>query len=150
MAGRRRSDRPGTAPRTSHVRVPRQANEAERLFQERAARLGSGGKRTHAVEALQRVLGRDLGVPRDERYVGRRDDGELEPEAFGIVEAEPALGSAGGDPLRSEPRLPEVECVIGGHAKRDRVHHPRAGPAAAGAGYSKKVMSAPGLPSSSA
>ena len=79
------------------------------------------------------MLGRDLGVRRDERRVAGDDHRELEPEALGIVEAEPAVAAAGRDPLRAEPGLPEVERVLRADAERDRVHHPRAGPAAAGA-----------------
>ena len=48
-------------------------------------------------------------MPRDERRVRRLDDGELEPEPFGILEAEPAALATGGDPLVREAGLPEVE-----------------------------------------
>ena len=77
------------------------------------------------------MLGGHLRVLGDERRVGGVDDGELEPEALGIVEPEPACAAVGRDPLGAEPRLPEVERLLRADAERDRVHHPRSGPAAA-------------------
>ena len=70
---------------------------------------------------------------RDERSVGRRDDGELEPEALGVVEAEPSRRCAASRSPRRRAGLPEVERLVGGDAEGDRVHHAGAGPATAGA-----------------
>ena len=91
------------------------------------------------------------GCSADERRVGGVDDGELEPEALGIVEPEPArrcgrvaIPSAPSrasqkSSVSSEPTRNEIVCTIPAPAR------PRRAP-----GYSKKVMSAPGLPASSA
>ncbi len=106
-------------------------SEAERRLEQLAARLGRGGERPHAVEAAERVLGGHLGVLRRQRRVGGVDDRQLEPEALGVVEPEPAGAAVRRDPLGAEPRLPEVERLLRADAERDRVHHPRAGTAAA-------------------
>ena len=107
--------------------------EAERFLEQAATRIRSGGEGAHAVEALERVLGRDVRVARDERRIGRLDDRQLEPEPFGVVEAEPAGAAPGRDSLAAEARLPEVERVLRADPEADRVHHPVARAAAAGA-----------------
>ena len=69
-----------------------------------SSRLASGRERegAHAVESLERVLGGDLRVARDERLVGDAGDDELEAEAFGILEAEPVSLEGRRDPLGPE------------------------------------------------
>jgi hypothetical protein len=68
---------------------------------------------------------------RDQRLVLRFDDGDLEAEAFRVLEAEPGIGALRRNVLCGEPLLPEVERLFGGDAEDDPVHHPRAGTPAA-------------------
>ena len=87
---------------------------------------------------------------RDERLVLSLDDAKLVPNAFGILEREALAGARDAPGLGLQPLLPEVErrrqltrqtivCTIPAPAL------PRVAP-----GYSKKVMSDPALPFSSA
>ena len=92
---------------------------------------GSAANARTLSKPCSATLGRNVGMVGDEGSVGRRDDGELETETLRVVEPEPPLGAAGRDPLRGEPRLPEVERLVGGDAEGDRVHHPGAGAPAA-------------------
>ena len=108
--------------------------EAQHLFEQRAARLRAGREGADAVEALEGDVGRDLGVARHERLVGRLRDHELEAEAFGVVEAETGSLAGGPSPVLPEPRLPEVERLLRGDPERDSVHHPGARPSAARTG----------------
>jgi hypothetical protein len=68
----------------------------------------------------------------DQRLVVGGDDGDLEAEAFRVLEAEAGVGELGRDVLGCEPLLPELERLVGGYAEDDSVHHPRAGAPAAG------------------
>ena len=70
--------------------------ELER-FEQGAVGVGGGRVGAHRVEALQRQLGRDLGVVGDQRWVGDVDDEQLVDQALGVGEAdrgEPAPRSA--------------------------------------------------------
>lgn len=69
-----------------------------------------------------------------ERRVGRLDDGELEPESFGVVEGKAAFRAVGLNALCGEPVLPEVQGVVGGDAEGDRMSHPGARAPASGTG----------------
>ncbi len=96
--------------------------EGKRLLEEPLARTGIG-VRTDGVESLERELVRDLRVVGDERLVRGLHDGELEPEALGIVEAQPPVLSLDGDVLVREPLGPEVEGLLRGDAEDDAVDH---------------------------
>ena len=100
--------------------------EAERLLEKAPAsvRVGVGA---HAVESLQRELTRDLRIVCNQRLVIGLDDGDLEAEAFRVLEAKPRVGALRRNVFRCEPLLPEVECFVGGDTKDDPVHHSRAG-----------------------
>ena len=103
------------------------------------------------VEALERQLAGDLGMVGDQRLVGHLGDDERVLEALGVGEDEAAVRPRARGAGLVEALLPEVERLARCDAPADPVDHPRAGPAEARApGNSKKVMSAPGLPSSSA
>ena len=142
------------APRRS----PRTSNEervelacAEHLEQHRAAALEAQAVGAHAREAQQRVLGGDLRVASAQRRVGHLLDAQLVLEPLGVGEAHrPVLDLARDAQLR-EPLAPERERVRRRRRARSRgTRDP--GPTRPGAapGYSKKVMSDPGSPSSSA
>ena len=107
--------------------------EPECSLEQRPARIRLGREGAHAVEALQRELGGDLRVAGDERRVRCLDDGELEPEPLRVLEPEPVALAPRRDPHVREARGPEVERLLRGDPEGDRVHHPGAGTAAAGA-----------------
>src|SRR5919106_2479116 len=104
--------------------------EAERLREEAAAPVGVVAEGAHAVEALERVLLRDLRVAGDEGLVRGLDDTQLEAEALRIGEREAVAVALDLDPLASEPVGPEVERRRRGDPPGDRVDHPDAGVAA--------------------
>ena len=135
------------APRLA-ARLPALAGrlELERLEQAPRAGLRRGAVGAHRVEALQRELGRDLGVIGDQRLVGDIDDEQLVVEPLRVGEDEALALALGLDPGGGEPLRPEVERVRGGDAPDDPVDHPGAGPAQRRAGNSKKVRSEPALP----
>jgi hypothetical protein len=91
------------------------------------------------------VLLRDVRRVRRQRLVVRVVDEQLEAQALGILEDERLVGQVAADPL-----LPERERLVRADAEGDRVHHPVAGAPLGHPGYSKKVMSAPASPCSSA
>jgi len=103
-----------------------------------------------AVESLERELGRDVRMTRDERRVARRGDGELETKPLRVVEPERAVAARGRDAVGREPRLPEVECPSEPTRKVIVCTMPSPARPELAPGYSKNVMSAPGLPCSSA
>src|SRR6266540_5779484 len=103
------------------------ALEAERALEEPTARLRFGCIGAHALKALERELGRDLGMLGHEGLVLGLDDGELEPEALGVGEGQSPLFPRGGDSLGPEALLPEVERVRRSDAPDDPVHHARPG-----------------------
>ena len=79
--------------------------------------------RADALEALQRYLARDLGMPRHERLVGDLRDDELVREPLGILEAERLAVRLDLVPLGAQPVRPELERVGGGDPPDDGVHH---------------------------
>ena len=124
--------------------------EAERALEERPALLGVACEGADGVEPLESGIRRDLGMDGQERLVARRDDRELVGEPLGIGKAQTAPVARSLDAFGLEARRPELErrsepirqttvCTIPAPAR------PGEAP-----GYSKKVMSAPGLPFSSA
>ena len=115
-------------PRVVAVRA-----EAERVLEQRGAAVGVDRVGADAVEALQGVLLRDLRAPRHQRLVRRLDDAELVPDALRVLEAEAVAGAHHVRRLARQALLPEVERGGGTDPPDDRVHHPRAGPAAGGA-----------------
>ena len=119
--------------------------EREHLLEERAAR-ARVGVCAHAVEALQRELARDLRMVGDQRLVGRRDDGKLEVEAFGIAEAQAAFAAVDVDAFGREPVLPELDRVLRGDAEDDAMHHAAAGPPRARVWVLKEGEVAAGAP----
>ena len=83
-----------------------------------------------ARESLKREAIGDLGMQCGERCIrGGRGD-QLETESFRVVEAQPAVFADRLQSRPSQPRRPEVERLLRGHAKADAVDHPRAGAAA--------------------
>ena len=82
----------------------------------------------------------------DQRLVGRLDDGDLEAEAFRVLEAEPCVGALRRNVLRGEPLLPEVERLVGADAEDDPVHHPGAGASAASVRVLEERQVAPCAP----
>src|SRR5207245_2254988 len=108
------------------VGVLASALEAERFGQELMAGAAAALKGTHAGEALEGELVRNLGMVRHERRIlGRRGD-ELETKALRVIEAEAVTLDRALEPRRGEAQRPELERLIGAHAKTDAVDHPRA------------------------
>ena len=99
------------------------AREQHRLLEEAPALIWVVGIGPDRVEALQRELGRDLGVVGDERRVAGLDDGQLELELLGIMEEEAPVGTLGGDAGRRQPLLPELEGVGGADSPDDALDH---------------------------
>ena len=111
------------------------AGEAERLAQQRLAAGGVARVGADAVEALQRVLARDLGVVGDQRGVADVGDLELVLEALGVGEAQARRRRArASTPCSASRRGPEVERLGRGDAPDDAVDLAVAGAAAGGAG----------------
>src|SRR5215211_8940054 len=102
--------------------------EAEGLLEKWSAALRSRRVRADAVEALERVLARDLRMLGDERLVGNVDHEEFVPQSLGVVEGEAAV-PFGLDALRAESVGPEIERIVRADAPLDRVDHPCAGAA---------------------
>jgi len=139
----------GAAPLAAGVPMSFSGLEAE-ARQELPARIGVACIRADAVEAQQRVLRRNLRVPRGEGLVARLDDRQLEPEPSGSEKRKrpssretatlwPRSRSSQKSSDSVAATRQTTRCTIPAPAR------PRRAP-----GYSKKVMSAPGLPSSSA
>src|SRR5205814_7255548 len=103
--------------------VPRELERLEEAAAPlRVARIGVDG-----VEALQRVLLRNLRVVGDQRLVVRLDRDQPVPQALGIGEREPASAVAlARDSFVGEPVFPEVDRLRRGDAPLDGVDHPRA------------------------
>ncbi len=98
-------------------------DESERVFEQFPALVRVSGKRAHAVESVQRELGRDFRVVCDERGVVGVDGSELVAQAFRVLEGQARLFSSDGAGLGTEALLPEPESLVGGHAPTNRVHH---------------------------
>ena len=103
--------------------------EFERLLEQLTAALGIRRERAHAVEALQRQLGRDLWMLRGQRLVARLDHRELVAHALGVDERQPVVLPR--EDVVVEALLPEVHCVAGRDPPPDGMHHPGAGAALA-------------------
>ena len=129
--GRRRvvGDRAAAALAAQLPRAVAGRPRVEHLLQQAAAALRVGAVRAHRVEALQRVLGRDLGVLGAERLVDTGAHGQLVPQALEVGEAQGVAVALGLDALGGEPRLPEVERRGRADARDDRVDHAGAGAA---------------------
>ena len=119
--------------------------ERERLLEQRAAALRVDRVRAHAVEALERVLLRNLRMLGHERLVVGLVDLQLVPDAFRVLEDEAPvrpLELCSASPRRcsqkssasAEPTRQAIVCTMPAPAL------PRAAP-----GYSKNVMSEPGV-----
>src|SRR5438874_12028571 len=98
--------------------------EAERLLEQRRARLRPRRVSAHAVEALERHLARDLRVLRDQRLVARLVDQELVLEALRVGEAQPPVGPFDRDALAAETVGPELDGIGRSDAPDDPVDHP--------------------------
>ena len=107
--------------------------EPECSLEQRPARVRLGRECAHAVEALQRDLGGDLRVAGDERRVRRLRRRRARARALPGRRTGAGRLAPRRDPLVRQARGPEVECLLRGDPEGDRVHHPGAGPAAAGA-----------------
>ncbi len=99
------------------------AAEAERVAQQRLAALRRRAVGAHALEALQRVLARDVGRVGDQRRIGRGGDDELVLEPFRVGEAQRRVRPRGLDPGRGQPLLPEVDRGLRAHAPDDAMDH---------------------------
>src|SRR6266581_689320 len=89
------------------ARHPRHAAvllKLHRAFEQRAAALRVSGERSHLFEALDRVLGRDLRVMRDQWFLRRVDAAQLQAQAFWIREQQPAFAA-----LATDASMPEIE-----------------------------------------
>ena len=126
VGDRRRRGARRAAPRCRRRRPSRRA----RCSSSALAALGVGAVGAHAVEALQRELGRDLrvlGAPAARR---RSVDDELVaagPRSRRSAAASPSRSVS--TPSAAEPLLPEVERVRAADAPHDAVHHAGAGAA---------------------
>ena len=100
------------------------------------------------MEALERVLGRDLGVLGDQRLVAHVEYAELVVEALGIAEQQ-ALAVALDLDSSAEPPGPEVERVPLATRHTTRWIMPSPARPGIAPGYSKKVRSSPGWACSS-
>ena len=79
------------------------------LGQQLRAGLGASRVDAHRVEALQPVLGRDLGVLGGQRLVAAGVDGQLVTEALRICEPQPVAVAHGLDAVVRKSLLPEVD-----------------------------------------
>ena len=125
--------------------------EPERSLEQRPARVRLGRECAHAVEALQRDLGGDLRVAATSGASDVWTTASSSPSPSGSSKPEPVVLAPRRDPLvrrgatsqkssaSSEATRKVIVCTMPAPAR------PRRAP-----GYSKNVMSAPGLPSSSA
>ena len=97
-------------------------------------RSGSGRVGAHAVEALERVLVRDVRRVRGERRVVAAGDVQLVGEPLGVAEQQHVAVAGGRDLGVARRASPEVDRLGGADAPADRVHHPVAGAPGRGAG----------------
>ncbi len=104
--------------------------EAQDLGEQALLDAGVLGIGAGALDAEDRVLGRDLGVGGAERRVAELRHHELEAEPVVVDEAQAALGAGAA----AEPLLPEVERRLGSDSELERVDHPGAGATACRAG----------------
>ncbi len=99
--------------------------EAEPVEQ-RPRAVGVERVRAHAVEALQRMLGRDAGRLGDQRRVGHVGLGDLDPDSLRIARAQPAVGPLHRPPGVLEAGGPEVQRGVARDPPGDGVDHARA------------------------
>ena len=111
-----------------------EALEAERAGQQVGARLGVGRVGADRGEALQRVLGGDVGRRADERALGPGVDLEDVAQPLGVGEGQPVAVALGGHALGRQPLLPEGDRLGRADPPDDRVDHPVAGAPGPGAG----------------
>ena len=104
--------------------------ESQRLLEGSPARLGVGRVGADAVEALQRVLGRNVRVTCDEGLVVDVHGDDLEAHPLAVGEAQASTVGLDLDPLRGQPLGPERDRLFGADAPHDRVHHAGAGTSA--------------------
>jgi hypothetical protein len=86
------------------------------------------------VEALERQLGGDLGMVRDQRLVGRGRDQELMRQPLEVLEDQRLGGACRLVAGIAQASLPEVERLAAGHPPDHAVHHARARASARDAG----------------
>jgi hypothetical protein len=113
--------------------VARIPGEPKGLEQPRAA-LGRRRIDADAVEAEQRVLGRNVRGLGGERLVADGDRQQLVTEAFEVREAQRVAVAGGVDARRIETLGPEAQRVLRGHAPLDRMDHAGAGATRLGQG----------------
>ena len=123
---------PRASPRSSQVASPAGAAPRSALEQ-RAAALGRRAVGAHALEALQRRLGRDLRVRGGQRLVAARRRRPARGRGPRGRRSAAGRRRGRGDALRAEPSGPEVERVGRADAPDDAVHHPGARAARDGA-----------------
>ncbi len=100
--------------------------EAHRLAEQPLAAQRRVAVRAHALEALQRVLGRDLRIMRAQRLILAGVDHQLVFEALGVEEQQAVLGQLGLDPGAGQPLPPELERLRRGRrATRSGAPSPR-------------------------
>ena len=140
---RRRPQRPPRfSPRASQ---PPSAGSKPSASSSSRRRRGRAGSNTRARGRSPGARPRRIWVVGDERLVRTRPDEQLVAQTLGVGEAEP-VASRSPYALAGQPLGPEVERLHRGHPPADLVDHPVAGAPGAAPGYSKKVMSEPGLP----
>ena len=121
-----------TAVLTAGLPALAAVGEAERLEQA-AAGVRPRGVGAHAVEALERVLGRHLGVLGDQRVVAHVRDEQLVVEALGIGEQQVVALALDLDAGARQSLGPEVDRLRPRDAPHDAVDHPVAGASRHGA-----------------
>ena len=82
-----------------------------------------------ALDAEDRVLGRNLGVLGPQRRVAVVGDDELQAQAVVVREGQRPLPKLAGIALAGEPLGPELQRLRRRHAELNRVDHTRPGPA---------------------
>src|SRR3712207_865634 len=119
-------------------------DERERLLEHRTAALWIDGVGPHAVEALERVLGRDLGMLGDQWLVGYVQDRQLVPESLRVREPKSVAVALRRNALAGQPLGPEVERAGAAHAPNDPMDHARAGAAGGDTGIFEERQVQPG------
>src|SRR4051794_9322889 len=104
--------------------------EAEPLLEELAAALRGGAVGADALEPLEPVLLRDLRMVGRQRRVGRVGDHQLQPEPFGILEAQAPAVALRRSTFDPKPLGPELQRRVRSDAEPRGRDHPVARAAA--------------------
>ncbi len=124
---------------------PRRPASNSRRLEQPAARLRIGGVGAHGVEALQRHLGRDVGVLGHQRGVVGGVHDQLVRQALGVGEAQAGRRCACvSTPSPSRRSAQKSSASLDPTRETTRWTMPSPACPGAAPGYSKKVRSAPG------